>query len=110
MACQEENLEISVLRVSSKDLASNTLQITPKRSEEGPAQKHLIGSSTSVRGKERRALQDRRKPTVFLPLLDSDLSFPLALNSNTPSGSMCDRRADLIINTAKVIFSLGTSV
>lgn len=85
MACREENLEISVLRVSSKDLASNTPQVTPKRSDEGPAQKHLIGSSTSVRGKERRALQDRRKPTVFLPLLDSDLSFPLALNSNTPS-------------------------
>jgi len=82
MACREENLEISVLRVSSKDLASNTPQVKLKRSEEGQAQKHLIGSSTSVRG---RALQDRRKPTVFLPLLDSDLSFPLALNSNTPS-------------------------
>lgn len=85
MACQEENLEISVLKVSSKELASNTPKVTPKRSEEGPAQKHMNGSSTSVRGKERRALQDRRKPTVFLPLLDSDLSFPLALSSDTPS-------------------------
>lgn len=82
MARQDGNLEI---RVSSKKPASNTPQVTPKRSEERPAQKHMNGSSTSVRGKERQALQDRRKPTVFLPLLDSDLSFPMALNNNTPS-------------------------
>lgn len=82
MTRQDGNLEI---RVPSKKPASNTPQVTPKRSEEGPAQKHMNGSSTSVRGKERQALQDRRKPTVFLPLLDSDLSFPMALNNNTPS-------------------------
>ncbi len=80
MACQDGNLEI---RVSSKKPASNTPQVTPKTSEEGPAQKYMNGSSTSVRGKEHQALQDRRTHLVFLPLLDSDLSFPMALNNNT---------------------------
>lgn len=82
MACRDGNLWI---RASSKKSASKIPQVTPKRSKEGLAQKHMNGSSSSVRGKERQALQDRRKPTVFLPLLDSDLSFPVALNSNTPS-------------------------
>lgn len=97
--CKYESAEWkeTLRSVCSECLQRNCLQMLHGSRRREVKKKYANGSSTSVGGNEHGAFEDRRKLKLFLPLLDSEINFPVARNSNTPSRvSVWQRTADLI--------------